>query len=271
MCHRRQLGTIWSLALGCAAFPASLPAQRAQGTRDGASPCTVPALSSGQFSVDTPTVLPGHRVVNAALIVPGREVMRVFAVLGKKEREVGTAIDDVRRVTIQGQPALLRVQTVSTSAFSSVDTAFYQSATLAPISLSSRTQRRALSERFDCRRVTGWLAPVAGEQRLLDERLDQPIWDPVSLDLVLRALPLRERYTVRLPVYLADAGGKTMANARVIGLVRPKDRRGNRVDAWLVEGELNGSGFSLWIGKDSRALLGQIYTLPDGGQLKFTY
>lgn len=211
----------------------------------------------------------GDPAIDGSAIATGEGTMRLVLVQGGREQEVGTETQTVHATEVNGQPALRIVEVLQSPVLGvSTDTLVVLQKTLAPLHHRSQNARRALVLDFDGARVTGSLTPAGGAAQPVQATLDGAVFDANALELVLRALPLREGYAVNIPAYLHEAGGKVWVKARVTGSEHVDAGGGAHAEAWVVEAEIAGQKITYWIAKERRELLKQVLVPAPGIELR---
>jgi dipeptidyl aminopeptidase/acylaminoacyl peptidase len=194
--------------------------------------------------------------ISTAKLGPETTTRRLVLVQGGQEREVGSIRSEMTTIEVNGRPALLRVQTLTSPMLGTgVDSVLVDRATLAPIRQRSVNARRTMSLDFRNDSVVGSVTPAGGSAQAIAVRADTALFDANVVDLILRSLPLAEGYAVRHPVYLHEGGGKVWVTSRVTGSEQVAGEGGVMVDAWVVESKMGGQTFRHWIAKESREVL----------------
>jgi dipeptidyl aminopeptidase/acylaminoacyl peptidase len=201
-------------------------------------------------------VMVGDAAVAGARLTPSTTTRRFILVQGGQEREAGTVRDEITAIDVNGQPALRRVQVITSPLIGMrTDTVVVLRSTHAPVSNRSQDQRRTLSLDFRRDSVIGSMTPAGATAQSIAVRSDTALFDVAAIDLTLRVLPLADGYAVKLPVYVHEGGGKVWMTARVTGSERVAGEGGAMVDTWKVEGDIGPQKVTSWIAKDSRAIL----------------
>ncbi|MDQ4080502.1 MAG: S9 family peptidase, partial [Gemmatimonadota bacterium] len=214
-------------------------------------------------------MLVGDAAISTARLGSESTARRLVLVQGDQEREVGAIRTEMTTIEVNGRPALLRVQTLTSPMLGTgIDSVVVDRATLAPIRQRSTNARRTMSLDFRNDSVVGSVTRAGAGTQAIAVRADTALFDANVLDLVLRSLPLAEGYAVRHPIYLHEGGGKVWVTSRVTGSERVAGEGGVMVDTWVVESRMGGQTFRHWIAKDSREVLQSALDAAPGVQVK---
>jgi dipeptidyl aminopeptidase/acylaminoacyl peptidase len=210
-----------------------------------------------------------NTVISTARIAPDTATRRLVLVQGDQQREVGTLRTELRLADVDGRPAFVRIQALTSPMLGTgADTVVVERATLAPIRHRSVNMRRTMSLDYRADSILGSVTPAGGTAQTVAVRADTALFDSNEIDLILRALPLAEGYAVRYPVYLHESGGKVWVTSRVMGSERIAGEGGGMVDAWIVESKIGPQTVRTWVAKDSREVLQSVLDAGPGVQLK---
>jgi dipeptidyl aminopeptidase/acylaminoacyl peptidase len=214
-------------------------------------------------------MLVGDAAISTAKLGPETTTRRLVLVQGGQEREVGSIRTEMTTIDVNGRPALLRVQTLTSPMMGTgVDSVVIDRATLAPVRHRSTNARRTMSLDYRGDSVVGSVTPAGGSAQAIAVRADTAVFDANAVDLILRSLPLTEGYAVKHPVYLHEGGGKVWVTSRVTGSEQVAGEGGVMVDAWVVESKMGGQTFRHWIAKESREVLQSALDAAPGVQVK---
>lgn len=112
------------------------------------------------------------------------------------------------------------------------DTTLSLAATLAPISERTHTPSRIVFYDFHRLRSAGKIGP-ADSLVAIDDSLPQAAFNSTDLDMLVTALPLKQRFETRLPLYDPEFPGFRMATVRVSGTEKVRSAAG-RPQAWIL-------------------------------------
>ncbi|HEX7240426.1 MAG TPA: hypothetical protein VF263_09185 [Longimicrobiaceae bacterium] len=226
---RRPWRAVWSLALLAA--------------------CSAPGAGLPPPQPGVVTVLPGSGMLDARLLRPGVSSYRWVMERGGEAVPAGSVTDSLSATVHEGRPALARTQVARRGNTGLVDRSISLVRSLAPRSHRSQQPRRTVALDFDGRRVTGSVAEAGGQPVPFDTTVAVPVFDAANLDLLVRALPLREGLAARFPVFDRDNGGLLWYSVRVAGTDRL-----DAGEAWRVEAQMGGTRSILWVDRATRAL-----------------
>lgn len=169
---------------------------------------------------------------------------------------VGSVVLQTVLVQDAGRDAVLRVETLrdTAGAVASVDSLTALRASLAPLAYASRVGQKARSIRFEGGRVRGEEV-TRGVRKAVDVALPSLLFDGGAMEILLGALPLREGYAARLPVYHVDRAAAASASVQVLGTERVRTMDGGSCPAWRVVVAGGPSPGTYWIEPQTRALV----------------
>lgn len=229
----------------------------------------VDALELAPRETEPTAMLAGDAAISTAKLGPETTTRRMVLVQAGQEREVGSIRTEMTTIDVNGRPAFLRVQTLTSPMMGTgVDSVVIDRATLAPIRHRSTNARRTMALDYRNDSVVGSVTPAGGSAQAIAARADTALFDANVVDLILRSLPLSEDYAVRHPVYLHEGGGKVWVTSRVTGSEQVAGESGVMVDAWVVESKMGGQTFRHWIAKESREVLQSALDAAPGVQVK---
>ncbi len=192
-------------------------------------------------SMAPPAPPPPLAKLQATQVSPYHHVFRMVSIQG----DTLGVLDDqvVKGRDAQGQPAIIRIQSISGPTGIILDSAIADAATLTPRHHSSYSAHRELRIDFDKTRVTGELND-AGHPRPVNQEIKQEMFDSNMLDVLIGALPLAAGYTGRVMVYIYEAGGPIPMDVAVSGSEVVKG-----TDTWVTNVTLGRSTVRYYVGK----------------------
>jgi hypothetical protein len=216
------------------------------------------------------TISVGQATVQGSAIKPYRTSFKILAVKDGVEQEAGSFEDAISIIEANGVPAVRRVQIIRTARGVLTDTSVAMKDTLAPLSHNSQNAAREMSLNFNGKHITGSIKPSQGEAKAIEETLEAPAFDSSLLDIIVRALPLRDKYSAQIPVYIQERGGTTWAKCEVIGseVVTLGDK--TKVETWVVEMTLPASRTTFRIAKDTREMVRMTHVSKTGAEMRLT-
>ena len=238
----------------------------------------LPVLAAGplaaQQSDTPPLVAVGDRTLDLSRLREGTDTSRVVWTRQGRETAGPLQIEEVRFVEAGGRPMVLHRMTVQGPAFTMTDTTWLARGDLAPIRHRSHAPQRTLLLDYEAGAVRGSVAPKDSATRRVGAALALPVFDPSSLHLVLRSLPLAEGYAARLPFFDHERLTDRITTVRVTGseAVGVAGRPG--AQAWVVEVDTGAHEATYWVDREtgdpvrvvSRPAPGvELRVLPGGG------
>ena len=230
--------TTWSSRRGkAAAHCAALVALLA------ACPATARAQSAGGLSG-----------VDGRRIRAGTDSLAIYLVRGADTMRTGIVRDELVVDRSGPRPLLRRAYYSADRAIGTiVDTTADDLETLLPVRERSRTDRSAEFLDFEPGRVRGWLRLANGDSVPVDAALPAAVYRASAFDLVLRAAPLAEGWSAKVPVFMSSTRTVVPLHARVVALEAVGGEPCWRVDVYFA-----GLPVSFWVARDSRALRKQL-------------
>ncbi|HEX2189255.1 MAG TPA: hypothetical protein VHG51_10180 [Longimicrobiaceae bacterium] len=200
----------------------------------------------------------GSPELQAARIRPGVDTLVFLRGTGDAEQPVPGLVLTLR-TTLEGDgPGAVVVREEETRGRNGTvvdaDSFVLARPSLAPVRQRSAGGQGERTLRFDGRRVQG-SRTGPGMQTPVDVALEEPVFYANSLDLVLSALPLREGYAARIPVFDAGSGAVAELRARVAGAETVRTADGGSCQAWRVEVAGGSSNGTYWIERSGRGLV----------------
>jgi hypothetical protein len=217
-----------------------------------------PQPSAGQLAAS-------HVEVDATVLQPGVDSLAIYLSRNGQLQRLGTLWDELSRIDSGGVSRLRRVYRTTNALFGAhLDTIYSTWTDLRPISRTTDAagMRAAIVFRRDS--IVGWTHTPPQGRRVVALRADPALYDGSSFDLMLRATRLHEGAAVAVRAFTGTADTTVVLRARVVGTDRLAIERGASREAWVVEMDFAGLASTLWIDKQSRALIHQIIRLGPG-------
>jgi hypothetical protein len=192
---------------------------------------------------------------------PDTVVYRRTITRGGQDSSAGTRTVVLRKLAAAGGSSLLEVeQRFPGGGGEILDTALAELRTLRAVAHRSHQPTRTMRFSF-----AGNYAEGTVGDSVVRQALGGPIFDSNVLDLVVAALPLVRGFTVELPFFIYERGGRVPLRATV------QDRGavafawlGQR-DAWVVAVGVPGAPATVWIDTETRAVLRVRYDISARG------
>lgn len=222
----------------------------------GAAHLAFAAVASGQASAP-----------DGSRLALGTDSLVIYLVRDDARQRVGRLWDELQRVDVAGRPALRRVYRTENALFGpNLDTVVSRLPDLKPISLWTSGHQASYEARFREDSIVGRRAIGGGSVQPIARVADKTLYDAGTFDLIVRAAPLAEGWSIELPAYLATQDSVVQLRARVTGseTLRRAAARKPPVDVWVVDMDFAGLSSTMWIEKQSRALVRQVIRLRPG-------
>lgn len=151
------------------------------------------------------TVYPGDGRVDARRLATGTEqVAMTLERAGQPTRRMGSATDWLGTTTLEGRPALVRVNAVTQGTATLVDSTWSDPRTLAPFRHRSQQPGRRLEVDWTGAAVRARVVPASGAAVVKDSAWRVATFDSGNWELLVRALDLAPGVRRVLPVYDTD-------------------------------------------------------------------
>jgi hypothetical protein len=180
-----------------------------------------------------------------------------------QEQRVGSLEDRVAIDQVRGAAAIVRVQEVDGPTGNMLDSAVADPTTLAPRWHSSHGKRRNLTLQFSEAHITGTYQDTGDPPIPIDDKVAGQVYDSNMLDVLISAMPLAEKYSGRIVVYLYDAGGAIPVDVSVTG----SDKVGS-MDSWVAAVRLGGRAARYYVGKADHRVVQIVSVAGDGTELR---
>lgn len=191
----------------------------------------------------------------------GTDSLEVYVVRQGKQGRSGTIVDALDTVRVNGELRLRRVYTRTDELLGNgVDTLVDAFADLTLRLVDSRSDGGGVEhEEWRNGRIVGAVEQAGRRVRQIDTAAADGVYSSASFDLILRAAPLANGYTLSLPAFSGRRGAKTVS-AKVVGseILRPFGA------TWRLDVDFGGRSAMFWITKDSRRLVRQRVTAVPG-------
>ena len=174
----------------------------------------------------------------------------MYIIRGSDTTQTGTLIDELRS---QGN-RLIRIYSQTDRVLGAqLDTIISNAADLSPSFYSTRSPEGIVHVTYTSRTVAGWRRLANGDSASVKAALPAVIYDGASYDLIVRASPLSDHFTLSVPAYLEGSGSVASVDGRITG--------SESVDGhacWVFLGTFSGMPVTFWIDKATRALRRQL-------------
>jgi len=198
-------------------------------------------------------------------IRPGTDSMVMYLVRGADTTRAGEISDEIAVAREGGSSTLRRVHASASSVTGmDIDTLVDDAATLRPIRARGAGAMGSVALDFAAGRITGWARTDDGDSVAVDTTPEGVFYNSSTLDLVIRAAPLRDGWTAEIPVYLSTRGEVVPIRAAVAA-----SETVDGVACWRVEVDFTGMPVTFWIEKDSRAMARQVMRMAPGVEVLF--
>ncbi len=197
----------------------------------------------------------GTDIVDGSLLEEGVETITNSITRAGETSEGPISWEELQVVWQNGKSILRHTSTVSRNGTLVVqDTTFYDAATLAPLShYSVHTGRRTLHIWYGEDRVTGTRTMTDGTEEQVNVALERKAYDPSSLLLLTRALPLEEGFGASFPMFDHENLTVKMMSIWVVGKEWIETSDGG-TEAWKVSINMGNADnpAEYWIDTNSR-------------------
>lgn len=219
------------------------------------------------------TIRVGDRLVDGRRVPVGAaQMVGVQRDSGQTEgMQIGSSHDVAVDTSWNGRPAILRVLSVTQratdkmSAISSLDSVMLDRATLAPLWRRTRTGDRTIAMTFDDGKVHSEVRRGDVIDRSDFENAIS-VFDNLTVDYVLAALPLDEGARYRVPVYARVANKVSWMNVTVRAAAKMPGSE-NPVALDITQ---DGRAFTWFVDARTRHQLGVLMALPGGAEFRVT-
>jgi hypothetical protein len=155
-----------------------------------------------------------------------------------------------------------------------VDTAIAELRTLRAVAHRSHQPARTMRFDFVGDAAEGIVeetaaAPQSPKAQKVHQSLGGPIFDSNVIDLVISALPLERGFSVDLPFFIFERGGRVPMAVAVRDRATSSFGQLGERDAWVVSVDVPGAPATVWVDAKTRAVLRVRYDITARG-LSFT-
>ena len=189
------------------------------------------------------------------------DTLEVYVVRRGKQARTGRIVDALDTVRVNGELRFRRVYSrIDELLGDGVDTLVDAFGNITLRQVDSRSDGGGV-EHLEWRsgRLTGRIEQSGRPARQVDTAAADGVYNSASFDLILRAAPLANGYTLTLPAFSGRQGPKTVS-AKVAGseTLRPFGA------TWRLDMDFGGRSGTFWITKDSRRLVRQLVHAAPG-------
>lgn len=201
---------------------------------------------------------------------PSADRKRVVRVHHGTAREVGSTTEHIRVFEDGDHQVLERTQILDSPELGNrVDTTVVVRDSFAPVRYrsvagSERVEVAYESSHARTRRIRNGIVAEAH-----DVEVTADAFDAHAIELVLRLLPLHERYRVALPAFDAHTCAEIEAIVEVLGSEEIDDGAGTVTPAWSVGLSWEGHQQRYWLSMEGAGIVRQSVRLPDGAIIAF--
>jgi len=196
----------------------------------------------------------------------GTDSMEVFLIRGGERGRTGIVVDRLDTVRVDGEVRFHRVYSrIDSILGNGVDTLVDRFPDLVPrrvVSQSDGGGTELLTWRDG--RITGSVEQPGQEKRSIDTTVATSLYSGASFDLIVRASPLADGYSIAAAAYSGRKGARRFT-ARVAG----SEKLAEFGDTWRVVADYGGLPVTFWITKSSRRLVRQLVHVASGTELLF--
>jgi hypothetical protein len=198
------------------------------------------------------------------------DTKKIFLLQDGTESVVGATSEEIKVVESGDGAALQRAQILDSVALGNRKCATVMlRSSFKPISHIDQDGDRTISIKYDGLNISGACELADGTVKPIQVKLSEPVFDAHSVEMILRALPLREGYAARLQVYSAAAGQVMWVSLQVSGKETTPAGAGKETDAWIVEADYGDTKLTYWIGAQTPELLKQSIVIAEGTVIQF--
>jgi hypothetical protein len=212
---------------------------------------------------------PSDRVpIDMSRLYCGVDTAEVYVVQQGTRKRTGTVIEQCRSIDTGSARRLMRIaRTVDATLGTYVDTTVDMWNTLEPRSYRGGGTRAGTRLKFQLEwtgdRLRGRVEADGMAPMTIDQRQPSPVYNGTSMDLVLRAAPLKSGYSIVVPAFVPGRGATTFT-----AVVADEEFVAGQL-TWRVDADFAGRDFSVWIIKSSRRIIKQTVRWAPGAEIEF--
>jgi hypothetical protein len=204
--------------------------------------------------------------ISAEALVETKDVKDIYLIENGKETKVGSTTEKIRFVRINGRDAIERVQTLNSDVLGNrKGITIIEKTTFRPISFTDYVNgtQQVKAEYSD----EGVHISIKDNEKSI--KLNGDFVDTFSVELILRVLPLKSGYSLRLNGFNATLESEVDIHIQVVDSERVNRGFDDFVDAWKVKTYFGDTLQYYWIDSASKELLKQSSQIGDGLVLEF--
>jgi hypothetical protein len=192
--------------------------------------------------------------------------LEIYVIRQGDRQRAGTIVDALDTVRVNGELRLRRIYRRTDAVLGNgVDTLVDGYADLRLRLVDSRSDGGGV-EHTEWRngRVVGVVEQGGNTTRQVDTAAASGVYSSASFDLILRAAPLAQGYTLTIPAFSGRQGAKTLS-----AKVAATEMLPGIGETWRVEADVGGRAVTFWISKGSRRLVRQLVRVTPGIEVLF--
>jgi hypothetical protein len=192
--------------------------------------------------------------------------LEIYVIRQGDRQRTGTIVDALDTVRVNGELRLRRIYGRTDAVLGNgVDTLVDGYADLRLRLVDSRSDGGGV-EHTEWRngRVVGVVEQGGNTTRQVDTAAASGVYSSASFDLILRAAPLAQGYTLTIPAFSGRQGAKTLS-----AKVAATEMLPGIGETWRVEADVGGRAVTFWISKGSRRLVRQLVRVTPGIEVLF--
>ena len=202
--------------------------------------------------------------VNPKLLRLATDSLEVYVVRQGDQQRTGTIVDALDTVRVNRELRFRRVYSRTDAVLGNgIDTLVDAYADLTLRLVDSRSDGGGV-EHLEWRkgRIVGTAEQTGSPARPIDTGASGGGYSSASFDLILRAAPLANGYSVSLPAFSGRQGWKILSAKVAASEMLPQFG-----ETWRINADFGGRSATFWITKDSRRLVRQLIAVAPGIQV----